>query len=400
MSRSMFVNATLVDGAGGSPLKDAAVLVDDDRIVSVGPMAQVETPSDATVFDLLGKTLMPGLIEAHLHICGGTDPAPDALVANSVPFLALQGALNARALLDAGYTTARSLGAPGYADVALRQAITKGMIPGPRLLVSGEPLSADGLRTGSPGAFIGVDGARKAVRTQIRNGADVIKLVPSGAVGSNAYTMPWDTEMTREEMAAVADESHRLGKKVAAHAYSPESVTDCILAGIDSIEHGVMIDEPTIALMAEKGTALVPTMSAFDNYVRPGAEERFPAWRLERGRPMAEIQLTNFEKYLEYGIRIAAGSDGPRPGAPAGSQAYELQLMREAGMPAMQVLLAATKTAAEVLGLGDVLGTIEVGKLADLIVVDGDPLADVKVLQHRDLVKLVMKGGQVYRSSL
>jgi len=400
MSQSMFVNVTLIDGVGGSPLKDAAVLVDDERIVSVGPMAQVETPPRATVFDLRGKTLMPGLIEAHLHICGGSNPTPDALVSTLVPFLALQGAQNAEALLGAGYTTVRSLGAPGYADVAVKQAIMKGMIPGPRLLVSGEPLSADGLRTGSPGAFLGVDGARKAVRTQVSNGADVIKLVPSGAVGSNAYTMPWDTEMTRDEMAAVADEAHRLGKKVAAHAYSPESVTDCVMAGIDSIEHGVMIDEPTIALMAEKGTALVPTMSAFDNYVRPGAEERFPSWRLERGRPMAEIQLANFKKYLEYNIRIAAGADGPRPGAPAGSQTYELELMRQAGMPAMQVLLAATKTAAEVLGLGDSLGTIEVGKFADLIVVDGNPLADVKVLQNRELVKLVMKGGQVYRSDL
>ena len=250
------------------------------------------------------------------------------------------------------------------------------------------------------GMFTGVEGARRAVRTQIYNGADVIKLIASGRVGSNAYTLPSDTEMTREEMTAICDEAHRFGRKVAAHAYSSAAVTDCTIAGVDSIEHGAMIDEATIALMAEHGTALVPTMTAFHNYLQPGAEQRFPAYRLARGRPMAEIQRNNFAKYLEYGLTIATGSDGPRPGSSPGTTGLEMQLMVESGMTPMQAIQAATRNASKVLGLTDKVGTIEEGMRADLIVVDGDPIADILILQDPERVQLVVKDGIIVRSDL
>ena len=408
----IFTNACVIDGIRPTVWKNTAVIVEDATISWVGPIEQTDLAdkSQSKVIDLAGKTLMPGLMDVHVHICQGTTPNPIAEYTETVPFQAIQGVTNANAFLDAGFTTVRSLGAFGYPDIAVKEAINQGLAPGPRILASGEMVMAHGsgeqgflrpeVSFPKSGRFTGVEGARQAVRTQIYNGADVIKLIASGRVGSNAYTVPWDTEMTRDEMAAVCDEAHRFNRKVAAHAYSSDAVTDCTIAGVDSIEHGVMIDESTIELMAKNDTALVPTMTAFHNYLQPGAEERFPAYRLARGRPMAEIQQKNFSKYLEYGLTIATGSDGPRPGSHPGTTGLEIQLMVKAGMSTFQAVQAATSNASKVLGLTDKVGTIEVGKLADLIVVDGDPLADISILQNKDHIQLVMKNGEIVRSGL
>ncbi|MEE8443545.1 MAG: amidohydrolase family protein [Dehalococcoidia bacterium] len=404
------VGGMLIDGTGGSIVPNATIVVEGDRITQVGPADQITVPAGARVIDLAGKTMMPGLIDTHVHICGETVPNPIAMLTDTVPFIAIRGTANARAILESGFTTCRSMGSPGYSDVAVKQAIEKGMVQGPRLVVSGEMVMTEGsgergymrpeVQIPESGTFVGLEGARRAVRTQVYHGADVIKLIASGRVGSNAYSMPWDTELTREEMAVVVDEAHRWGKKVAAHAYATTTVADCVMAGVDTIEHGVLIDEPTIALMAERGTALVPTMTAFHNYLLPGAEERFPAYRLERGRPMARVQLDSFPKYLEYGLKIATGSDGPRPGSLPGTSALELELLVEAGMSPMQAIEAATRVAAEILGLEDRLGTLESGRLADILVVDGDPISDIRVLQDQERIQMVVKGGEVVRSTL
>ncbi len=405
----LFTNARLLDATGEPPQDDMAVIVDGEKISWIGPSHQAQAPEDAQVIDVGGKTLMPGMIDVHMHICQGTIPNPIAEYTEIIPLTAIRGTVQARAVLDSGYTTIRNLGALGYADVAVKEAINQGIVKGPRVLASGEMVMTEGsgergymrpeVQIAESGIFVGTDGARRAVRAQVYNGADVIKLIASGRVGSNAYSMPWDTEMTQDEMEAICDEAHRWGKKVAAHAYSAASVSACVMAGVDSIEHGAMIDEPTIALMAERGAALVPTMTAFNNYLLPGAEERFPAYRLARGRPMAQLQRGNFQKYLEYGLKIATGSDGPRPGSLPGSSALEMQLLVDAGMTPMQAIQAATKNAAEVLDLGNDIGTVEQGKLADLIVVDGDPLEDIKILKDRVHIHVVMKGGEIVRSS-
>ncbi len=304
----LFTNARLLDATGEPPQDDMAVIVDGEKISWIGPSHQAQAPEDAQVIDVGGKTLMPGMIDVHMHICQGTIPNPIAEYTEIIPLTAIRGTVQARAVLDSGYTTIRNLGALGYADVAVKEAINQGIVKGPRVLASGEMVMTEGssergymrpeVQIAESGIFVGTDGARRAVRAQVYNGADVIKLIASGRVGSNAYSMPWDTEMTQDEMEAICDEAHRWGKKVAAHAYSAASVSACVMAGVDSIEHGAMIDEPTIALMAERGAVLVPTMTAFNNYLLPGAEERFPAYRLARGRPMAQLQRGNFQKYL------------------------------------------------------------------------------------------------------
>lgn len=403
-----FLGGTLIHGTGQPPQQDAAVVLDGARVSWTGPEQNVVVPPKAHVVETQGKTIMPGMIDAHVHICNDTEPNPMSKLADTIPLTSIRGVVAARAILDSGFTTCRNLGSLEYADVAVKQAIEKGLVPGPRLVVSGEMVVSVGtgedgyLRPGiqvpRSGVVCGVDEARRAVRTQIYHGADVIKLIASGRVGSNACSMPWHTEMTRDEMAAVVDEAHRWGKRVAAHAYSAQTVTDCVLAGVDSIEHGVLIDEPTMALMADRGTALVPTMTPFHNFLVPGAEERFPDYYLERGRPMAETQRANIPSYLEYGIRIAVGSDGPNPGSLPGTTALELELMVNAGMTPMQAIESATRVGAEVLGLSDDLGTLEPGKLADLVVVDGDPLSDIRILQDRERIQVIVKGGEIVRS--
>ena len=407
MTKTVFTNATLLDATGDPPKPGMAALVNEDRIAWIGPASEAQPPEGARVIDLAGKTLMPGLIDVHMHITQGATPNPIGEFTETIPFLALRGAANAATLLDSGYTTIRNLGAFGFSDVAIREAVNQGLARGPRMIVSGEMVITEGsgergflrpeVHIPETGMFVGVEGARRAVRRQVYNGADVIKLIASGRVGSNAYSMPWDTEMTQEEMSAVCDEAHRWGKRVAAHAYSAEAVAMCAIAGVDSVEHGALVDEATIALMAERGTALVPTMTAFHSYLGPDAEERYPAYRLARGRPMAQNQRDRFQAYMDYGLNIATGSDGPRPGWPPGTSALEIWLLVDAGMPPMQAIQAATRNGAKVLGLEDDIGTVEQGKLADLIVVDGDPLADVAILQDKQRITLVMKGGEIVR---
>ncbi len=405
--RTLFTNATLLDATGEPPRPGMAALVAEGRIAWIGPSAEAQPPEGARVIDLAGKTLMPGLIDVHMHITQGPEPNPIAEFTETVPFMALRGAAQAGILLDSGYTTMRNLGAFGYSDVAIREAVNKGLARGPRMLVSGEMIITEGsgergflrpeVHIPETGMFVGVEEARRAVRRQVYNGADVIKLIASGRVGSNAYSMPWDTEMTQDEMTAVCDEAHRWGKRVAAHAYSAESVAMCAIAGVDSVEHGALIDEPTIALMAERGTSLVPTMTAFHSYLGPDAADRYPAYRLARGQPMAQRQRDNFQTCMDYGLNIAAGSDGPRPGRPVGTSALEMWLMVDAGMPPMQAIQAGTRNGAKVLGLEDDVGTVEQGKIADLIVVDGDPVADISILQDIERISLVMKQGEIAR---
>ena len=405
--RTVFTNATLLDATGAAPRPGMAVLVAEGRIAWIGPASEAQPPEGARVIDLGGKTLMPGLIDVHMHITQGAVPDPIAEFTETVPFMALRGAAQAAILLDSGYTTMRNLGAFGYSDVAIREAVNQGLARGPRMLVSGEMVITEGsgergylrpeVNIPESGMFVGVEGGRRAVRRQVYNGADVIKLIASGRVGSNAYSMPWDTELTQEEMTAVCDEAHRWGKRVAAHAYSAQSVAMCAIAGVDSIEHGALVDEPTIALMAERGVSLVPTMTAFHSYLGPDAEERYPAYRLARGRPMAQHQRDHFQAYMDYGLNIATGSDGPRPGWPPGTSALEMWLLVDAGMPPMQAIQAGTRNGARVLGLEDDIGTVELGKKADLIVVDGDPLADIAILQDKQRISLVMKEGEIAR---
>jgi imidazolonepropionase-like amidohydrolase len=408
----------LIDGQGGDPLMDALVVVQDGRIVQVGKAEAIAPLAGATVIDATGKTVMPGMIDAHVHIDSPGSSAPGSYALRMVQELVgtqvLRGYVNGKISLEAGFTTLRSLGSAGYADIALRNAIDEGLVEGPRLRVSGIPLSVTGghsdptfaphVSIAGRALFRSPDGAREAARTQLKMGADCIKL--SGISVSNLPRWeeagfseddperPYRQEMTLDEIKAACEEAHWAGKTVAAHSSGGRGQRDGILGGVDTIEHGMLTDEH-IELMAERGTFYVPTFSTSMPARTTKKPETEPEvlWRWRRRN--LDIKLEYFWKVLRAGVKVALGTDAGYYLCPHGRNAYELELLVLAGMTPMQAIVAGTKTAAEALGMARQVGTIEAGKYADLLIVTGDPSKDVKLLQDKEKVGVVMKGGQV-----
>jgi imidazolonepropionase-like amidohydrolase len=387
--------ARMVDVVRGVIVAPAMVVVEAGRIRSVGPSA---APAGARVIDLGDVTLLPGLIDAHTHLTGDLEGDwVNAPVKETAADAALRGARNARLTLQAGFTTVRDVGAPGFADVALMNAIDKGLVPGPRIVPAGSAIGITGghcdvtgyapgiLELGpKDGVVDGVDEAVKAVRYMAKHGARVIKICATAGVLSFDATVGAQ-QLSFEEMSAIVQEAARHGLKVAAHAHGKEGILAAVRAGVASIEHGSMIDDAAIALMKQNGTYLVPTtyladaidLSVLPPPIRAKAEEVLP------------LAKANIRRAIRGGVKIALGTDAAV--IPHGRGALELLAMVERGMRPADALRAATVNAADLLGTAD-RGVIATGKLADLIAVAGDPLADPKALQN---VRWVMKGGEV-----
>jgi imidazolonepropionase-like amidohydrolase len=304
--------------------------------------------------------------------------------------------------LETGFTTVRNVGAPGFSDVALRDAINFGDVPGPRMLVSGPPLSITGghgdqnllepsFQYTSDGVANGVPGVMEKVRENIKYGADLIKFMASGGVLSEGDD-PQAEQYSPEEMRAIITEAHRLGRKVATHAHGAQAIKDAVLAGVDSIEHGSYIDEEGIQLMKQHGTYLVPTLYLDDwlleNYPQTGMTENM----LAKAREVIPAAQKNIARAFHKGVKVAFGTDAAV--YPHGLNAHEFAAMVKLGLSPLQAIQAGTLNAADLLGWPDRIGTLESGKFADLIAVDGDPLQDVTVLEH---VRFVMKGGEVVK---
>jgi len=408
----------LIDGRGGEPVSDVLVVVEGEKIVQVGRAEAMEWPDEAQVIDATDKTVMPGMIDAHVHIdmpgSGGHGSFVERVVQELMGTRVLRGYVNGQASLEAGFTTLRSLGSSAYVDVALRNAINEGLVEGPRLRVSGVPLSVTGGHSDPSLAphvsvtglalFNSPDEARGAARTQLKMGADCIKLSATsvsnlprweaGGYSEEDPERPYRQEMTLEEIKAVCEETHWAGKTVAAHNSGGRGQRAAILGGVDTIEHGVLTDEH-IELMAERGTFYVPTFSTSMPARTREKPETEPAvlWRWRQRN--LDIKFENFWKVLQAGVKVALGTDAGYYLCPHGGNAYELELLVLAGMTPMQAIVAGTKTAAEALGMGSQVGTIEAGKYADLLIVAGDPSTDVKLLQKKESIGIVMKGGKV-----
>lgn len=405
------IGGTLIDGNGGEPVHNGTVVIDGDRITGAGPSSRVPVPEGARIINVTGKTVMPGLVDAHNHICGEPNPDSSYPLRELVCFAPIRGVAAARKLLEMGFTACRAMGSVNYDNVALKLAIDQGVVPGPRMLTAAYALRVIGNARAwvapeaykpHPGMFTGPWDARRAVRIQLLNGSDFIETQTAGAVGSNAPTPIEISEWTMDEMVAAVDEAHRRGVRICANCYSDESVEMLVKAGFDAIEHGCLVTERGIAAMVEKGVFFVPTLCAYYAYVADDAEGRYPAWRLARGRRVDSKLREMFPKYLESGLKVVGGSDGSGPGSGRrpGEGAKELELMVEYGMSPMQAIVANTKMGADAMGLLDQFGTLESNKLADLIVVDGDPLADITVLQQQVKIQMVMKGGEIFRFDL
>ena len=399
--------ARLFDGRSGKLVSPGVLVVRGGRIEAVGPTAS--RPANARVLQLGDATLMPGLIDAHVHLDmeRTDDYRQDQLDAlkKPVPQLAIEAAENARRTLLAGFTTVRNLGSSHVIDIGVRNAVRNGTTQGPRLLASSASLGATGghcdhhgFREGVlaqdrlGGVADGPEALRAKVRNTVKYGADVIKACVTGGVLSEGDEVDVP-QLTQAEMDALVDAAHALRKKVAVHAHGATGAKRAIRAGADSIEHGTFLDDEAFALMKTRGTVLIPTplnQRIYDEQKARGATFHPRVW--EKVEIARGARRTSLRKALEHGVRIGFGTDAGV--IPHGRNAEQLGMMVEYGMKPVDVLLAATSLNAELLGLSTQIGTLEPGKLADVIAVPGDPLRDVRVTER---VFFVMKEGQVVR---
>lgn len=390
----------VLDVKTGQTLTHQTILIQGDRISSVGKTSQA--PAGATVIDLPNATILPGLIDAHTHLTMTTNFGPSRLMI-SVPRAALYGARNARVTLEAGFTTVRNVGASGFADVALRDAINAGDVPGPRMLVSGPPLSITGghcdenllpyeFHATSDGAADGVEGVQHKTREIIKYGADLIKICATGGVLSKGDD-PNAAQYTLEEMKAIVADAHRLGRKVAAHAHGAQGVIWASEAGVDSVEHGHLMNDEAIATLKKNGTYLVPTLYLIDWQRENAVQANLPDFLKAKMEMVSRTGKANAKKAFEAGVKIGFGTDAAV--YPHGLNAHEFAVYVSLGMTPLDAIRTATVNDADLLGWSDKVGTIEAGKFADIIAVDGDPLTDVTTLER---VKFVMKGGEVVKN--
>jgi imidazolonepropionase-like amidohydrolase len=401
----VLTGATLIDGTGAAPVPDAAVVIDGDRIAAAGPRLSMTWPAGAEILDVKGRTVIPGLIDAHDHLAshgyalatrwGLDEPASTAHMRT------------ARVLAETlamGYTTVRD---GGGLDAGFRIAVEQGLIPGPRLVLGIQivsPTGGIGDRVSPSGHACcavydpllpesvanGPDEVRDVVRTMVRAGADVIKTATTGGASSRPGHGPLDAAFSLPEMQALVAESHALGRRVMCHALGGPGLRTALDAGVDSIEHGCYLDaEPMLmARMAAQGTFFVPTLTVYV-YHRESASPHVRA----RAVALYPHHVASVQRALELGVPIAAGTDAGGHGHP--KNALELKYLVEAGLTPMQALRSATQWAARCLGLERELGTIEPGRLADLVVVNGSPLTDVTLLLDPARIELVLKGGAV-----
>ena len=400
---SAIVGGTVVDLDGKAPIENAVILVEGEWIAAIGAAGSVEIPDGAELIDVGGAWLIPGLMNMHVHLGLVLPGKMKAELHNeSEAALALRMAMNARDSLQAGVTTIRLTGDLHHADLALMRAINKGQVHGPRIFSAGQPLTivaGHGSKKEGRKKFSGPDELVKGARTQIAAGAKWIKIAISGGIATDGGGLA-EALMMPEEIQAVIDAAHRFGVKVTAHSGSPVATSIAVDYGLDCVEHGYFLDRPTLKKMKERGTWLVPTIVVSQPASAPFFERiGSPPWYLKRRESAGKAHWRALEMAIEEGVNIALGTDQmpaePNDGTTA--TAREAQYYVEAGMTPLEALRSATVETARMLEAQDEIGTLEQGKYADIVAVDGDPTQDIKALRN---ILLVMKGGKVYRNKL
>jgi imidazolonepropionase-like amidohydrolase len=393
----------MVDIRGGRTLDGQTLIVSGDRIVAVQPTAQVQPQSGDVVLDLGDVTLLPGMIDVHTHLTMETNFDPYHELSTSVAKSALIGARNAKVTLEAGITTVRNVGADGFADVDLRDAINEGLVAGPHMQVSGPAMGITGGHMDTNllpevyhqvggGVADGIPAVQHMVRQNIKYGADLIKIGATGGVLSKGDD-PQASQYTLEEMQAIVADAHRLGRKVAAHAHGAQGILWASEAGVDSIEHGTYMNDDDIKMMKQHGTYFVPTAYLID-WMRDNGH--LPPFYAKKMQDVSAVEKANAKHAIAAGVKVAMGTDAAV--YPHGLNAHEFEVyVRDFGMTPLESLRTGTLNAADLMGWTDRVGSLEPGKWADVVAVKGDPLQDITVLQHP---VFVMKSGTVYRNDL
>jgi len=395
----------LIDTKNGRVVDNPVVLISGDRIQVVGRSGEITIPSGAQVLDLGNVTLLPGLVDLHTHLNDEPEFHGVAFHTLSAARMAIIGAKGARMTLDAGFTTVRNVGSSHYADVALRDGINAGDVPGPRMQVTGPMIGSTGshcdytylapeFRYADEGVANGVPAVLEKVREVLKYGADWVKFCSSGGVFSQG-DLPDDVQFSQEEMNAIVAEGHRHGKKVAAHAHGTQAIKDAVKAGADTIEHGSVLDDEAIQLMKERGTVLVADIYDDDFILQHGKEYGYTEENLTKERMLGQKQRDSFRRAVQAGVKVAYGTD--TGSIPFGLNGKQFFYMVKYGLTPMQAIQSATTWAADVMNWNDRIGSLDAGKYADLIAVTGNPLDDVTILEH---VPFVMKGGQVVKDAL
>ena len=399
----------LFDGAGDHVRENMVIVVQDDRIQSVGAATSVSIPAGASVIDLSKATVLPGLIDCHTHLGARADRYDEIYRFKDTPFQsAFAAVVHARKTLEAGFTSVRDVGSEPFLAVDLRNSINEGLVPGPRIVASGPGISITGghgdLNNYSPQTRVsmfpeerdfaiadGVDQIRHVVRAQVKYSVDVIKIIASGGVLSKGDS-PGAPQYTPEELKAAADEAHMAGRKIAAHAHGTQGIKNAILSGIDSIEHASLIDDEGIRLARERGTYLVMDIYNDDYILGKAKEFGLPQENIDKEKMVGRLQRESFQRAVKAGVKMAFGTDaGVYPHGDNGKQFF---YMVKFGMTPAQAIRAATSNAADLIGRSKDVGSIEAGKFADLIALTADPLQNVQALEN---VGFVMKGGTVYK---
>lgn len=410
MAHTVLQNVTLIDGTGADPPSGMTIVVNGNRIEAIGPDGSMRFPEGSLVYEAGGRCALPGFVDAHLHTAYTGGPDLSYIMKDLPSFFAIRATVHARQLLNAGITAARDAGSTAYADIALRQAIDAGLVPGPRLRACGYGLKMTGghgdsfyspiVDVSQPGLANSPDEARKVARMNLKMGANHIKIISASGGVMSEGTEPGAPQFTVEEMRAAVDEAHKAGKPAMAHTHGTQAIKNAILAGVDSVEHASYLDDEAIEMLLKRGTFLVPTLLAPYRIVEHGEGGGIPAYAVRKARQVREDHVKSFGRAVAAGVKIAMGTDAGTPYNVHGENLNELPLMVEAGMTPMQAIVASTHTGAQLLQMGDKVGTLEPGKLADIVIVDGNPAEEINLLKDASSVVLVIKDGAVFRGDL
>lgn len=379
--KTLYKGFTLIDGNGGQVQENSYFIVEDKRISKIGKVDELQNIEGIEIVDLSGKYVMPGLINSHVHITLEPVGDPFGLInSESHAKTTIRAVANLKKHLYSGTTFFRDLGAPAGLDFALRDAVNEGLIEGPQFLAVGKCITMTGGHGWSIGREAdGADELRKAAREQLKAGADLLKIMATGGVTTPGVE-PGSPQLSMEEMKAAVEEAHKAGKKTASHAQGTQGIKNAILAGIDSIEHGIYLDDEAIELMIKNDVYLVPTLVAPYFIVEYGTEAGIPQYAVDKAKAVMDTHRESFAKAYKAGVKIAMGTDAGTPfnfhdGAP-----HELILMVKSGMSPMDAIVSSTKGSADCLGILDDYGTLESGKFADFLVLDDNPLDNLDTL--------------------